>query len=48
LTGPADDDRRPISEVFDAESPLGSADGGGPDADERDQWLRENVPPHHI
>ncbi|WP_293038634.1 hypothetical protein [Mycobacterium sp.] len=35
---------------FDPESVSGtqeSTDGLDPDADEHEQWLRENVPPHH-
>lgn len=43
MTGPAGGDR----ELF----PQTSADERDPDAsrdaDERDRWLRDNVPPHH-
>jgi hypothetical protein len=37
MTGPAGDDYPPES-----------ADERDHDGDDREQWLRENVPPHHI
>jgi hypothetical protein len=44
-------DEAMISRVFGAELPAESTDerdrDAGRDADDREQWLRENVPPHH-
>jgi hypothetical protein len=52
MTGRAGHDRHTISSVFGAELPQESTGERDPDpasdADEREQWLRENVPPHHI
>jgi hypothetical protein len=45
-------DRDLVNSVFGAELPQASSDERDPDTsaepDERDRWLRENVPPHHI
>jgi len=45
-------DRGTIHRVFGRELPQESADERDPyasrDVDDREQWLRENVPPHHI
>jgi hypothetical protein len=52
MTRPASNDPRTISNVFGTELPQQSTDERDPDAvrdaDDREQWLRENVPPHHI
>lgn len=43
-------DRHGANAVFGAELGSGvqdSADGFDSDGDEHEQWLRENVPPHH-
>ena len=37
-----------INQVFGTELPQESTDEGDRDADDREQSLRENVPPHHI
>jgi hypothetical protein len=43
------DDRSLINEVFGTELPQESTDERDRDnCDDREQWLRENVPPHHI
>jgi len=34
--------------VFGTELPQESTDERDHDADDREQWLRENAPPHHI
>jgi hypothetical protein len=47
MTRPAGDDRNLIDQVFGTE-PQESTDERDHDADDREQWLRENVPPHHI
>ncbi len=43
---------RRVSDVFGAELPAASTDERDPDAgrevDDHEQWLRENVPPHHM
>ena len=44
----ASDDHCRINLVFGTELPQESTDGRDRDADDREQWLRENVPPHHI
>ena len=45
-------DRRLVNSVFGAELPQASSDERETDVpreiDDRDRWLRENVPPHHI
>jgi hypothetical protein len=41
------DNRSLINEVFGTELPHESTDERDRDADDREQWLRENVPPHH-
>jgi hypothetical protein len=47
----AGDDGGAIHRVFGTEFPQESTDerdpDAGRDADDREQWLRENVPPHH-
>jgi hypothetical protein len=48
MTGPAGDDRRLIDQVFGTELPQESTDERDHEGDDREQWLRENVPPHHI
>jgi hypothetical protein len=52
MTRPASNDRRRMSDVFGTELPQEATDEHDPDAvrsaDQREQWLRENVPPHHI
>jgi hypothetical protein len=42
------DDPSLIDQVFGTELPQESTDERDCDADDREQWLRENVPPHHI
>lgn len=44
-------DRNTVNKIFGTELPQASSDerdpnGGGEDSD-RDDWLRDNVPPHH-
>lgn len=45
-------DKGSVNRVFGAELPQASSDerdlSDGADAEERDRWLRDNVPPHHI
>jgi hypothetical protein len=52
MTGPARNDRRMINKVFGTELPQEPVDECDPDtvrgADDRDGWLRQNVPPHHM
>jgi hypothetical protein len=60
MTRRGGDDRSLIDEVFRTELPQESADERDRDNrpvtmrseadywDDREQWLRENVPPHHI
>jgi hypothetical protein len=52
MTRAASDDRCMISNVFGTELPQASTDECDLDAvrgaDDREQWLRENVPPNHI
>jgi len=50
MTGPAGDERRLIDQVFGTELPRESTDERDQSDywDDRGQWLRENVPPHHI
>ena len=51
MAGPKPD-REAVNRVFGAELPQASTDerdpSDGADADDRDRWLRDNVPPHHI
>jgi hypothetical protein len=47
MTRPGDD-RSLINRVFGSELPQESTDEHDDYADDREQWLRENVPPHHI
>ena len=48
MTGQGRDDRSLINQVFGTELPQESSDERDHDVDDREQWLRENVPPHHI
>jgi hypothetical protein len=48
MTRPAGDDRSLIDQVFGTELPQESTDERDHDTDDREQWLRENAPPHHI
>ena len=48
MTRPGSDDRSLLNQVFGTELPHESTDERDRDADDREQWLRENVPPHHI
>ncbi len=45
-------DREAVNRVFGSELPQASSDerdpSDGADAADRDRWLRDNVPPHHI
>ncbi len=45
-------DREAVNRVFGSELPQASSDeidpSEGADAADRDRWLRDNVPPHHI
>ena len=49
LQGP---DRESVNRVFGADLPQDSSDERDPsdaaDVEDRDGWLRDNVPPHHI
>jgi hypothetical protein len=46
MTRRGGDDRSLIDQVFGTELPQESTDERDRD-DDREQWLRENVPPHH-
>jgi hypothetical protein len=48
MTRPRGDDRSLINRVFGNELPQESTDEYDRDADDRERWFRENVPPHHI
>ena len=48
MTRPASNGRQQVSNVFETESSRESTDERDPDVDDRERWLRENVPPHHI
>ena len=48
MTRPAGDDRNLIDQVFGTDLPQESTDERDHGTDDREQWLRENVPPHHI
>jgi len=48
MTRRGGDDWGLINQVFGTELPQESTDEGDRGADDREQWLRENVPPHHI
>lgn len=48
MTSPRGADRSKLDEIFGTELPRESSDDADRDADHREQWLRENVPPHHI
>ena len=45
-------DRAAVNSIFGSDLPQESADERDPDPtgdrDDRDRWLRDNVPPHHI
>jgi hypothetical protein len=44
-------DKASVNRIFGEELPQASADETAPEPsgrDDRDAWLRENVPPHHI
>lgn len=45
-------DKASVNEIFGSELPQESADERDPDAAaewaDRDRWLRDNVPPHHL
>jgi hypothetical protein len=49
--GAARHDRDTVNKIFGTELPQESSDERDPNAGregpERDQWLRDNVPPHH-
>lgn len=51
MTAPRPDSAS-VNKIFGAELPQASADEIGPETssghDDRDAWLRDNVPPHHI
>jgi hypothetical protein len=47
VTRPSNYDRDRADAAYGAESVPESTDGPDADADEHEQWLRENVPPHH-
>jgi hypothetical protein len=51
MTDPAAPKRHSVNPIFGEELPMASRDerdeGSSADDDERDQWLRDNVPPHH-
>jgi hypothetical protein len=48
MTGRASDDRSLFDQVFGTELPQESPDERDRDVDDHEQWLRENVPPHHV
>jgi hypothetical protein len=52
VTGGGRPDKAAVNRIFGAELPQESADERDidPDAEsgQRDQWLRDNVPPHHV
>ena len=45
-------DRESVNRIFGTELPQVSSDerdpSDGSDAEDRDRWMRDNVPPHHI
>ncbi|MBV8180002.1 MAG: hypothetical protein JO045_14595 [Mycobacterium sp.] len=48
MTRRGGDARSLIDQVFGTELPQESTDERDDEADDREQWLGENVPPHHI
>jgi hypothetical protein len=48
MTRRGGDDQSFIDQVFGTELPAESTDERDRDGDDREQWLRDNVPPHHI
>jgi hypothetical protein len=48
MARPGSDDRSLLNQVFGTELPQESTDERDRDIDDREQWLRENVPPHHV
>jgi hypothetical protein len=48
MTRRGGDDRSLIDQVFGTELPQEPTDERDHGPDDREQWLRENVPPHHI
>ena len=51
MTGPKRPSRGAVNAVFGEEFPQTTRDERGPEAPgerfDRDEWLRDNVPPHH-
>ena len=51
MTDPSKPSRPPVNPVFDDPQPMSSRDerdeGASQGDAEREQWLRDNVPPHH-
>lgn len=51
MTEPTKRSRSAVNKIFGDElpevSPRERDDQAAGDADERDRWLRENIPPHH-
>ncbi|MFZ0907341.1 MAG: hypothetical protein WAN71_26415 [Mycobacterium sp.] len=47
MAKPGSDDPSLLNRVFGTELPQESTDERDRDIDDREQWLRENVPPHH-
>jgi hypothetical protein len=52
VTHASSHDRNTVNKIFGSELPQEATDERDPDAsrddDERNRWLRDNVPPHHI
>jgi len=51
VTGQSNPKRSSVNPIFGDELPMASSDerdeGSSQEDAERDEWLRENVPPHH-
>jgi hypothetical protein len=51
MTGPSGPKGQSVNPIFGDPLPMASIDerdeGSSADDEERDQWLRDNVPPHH-
>ncbi len=51
MSGSSPQDRNTVNKIFGIEIPQESSDERDPDGardeGDRDQWLRDNVPPHH-
>jgi hypothetical protein len=52
VTGPGRPDKASVNAIFGSDLPQESTDERDPEAAvesaDRDRWLRDNVPPHHL